>query len=108
MAESKIPLPTYMYTRTDGNDVNLTSYTSIQNSYTFPYDGYLILDSGEKPNGIIHVNIQDNGGLTNVAFMRMNITGTYQTESLFVRKGMKCYVADRSSGTKVSFRALLY
>lgn len=107
MANSKIPLPTNQYTKAISDPVNLNGYTSPSNSYTFPSDGYLILDSATKTSGLIDARIQgSNGG--NVAFMFMNITGQNQKESLFVRKGMKCYVNDRSSDTNISFRALSY
>lgn len=84
--------------------VDLTPYTS-SNRYIFPTDGYLFVSSEARESGIIQVPVtaSDDGM---IAGIYMNITGTYQIDSLYVKKGMKCFIQDRSDGTVVRFHSL--
>lgn len=75
-----------------GNKVDLASYNSASNKYTFPSDGYVTMNSTTTSTGKL------SGALWSaddkyVASMSSTISGAYHADSWFVRKGMKCYVA---------------
>lgn len=82
-----------------GNKVDLSSYTSQSNMYTFPSDGYVTMNSTTTSTGIMTCALfsADN---RYVASFKVNISGTYYADSRYVRKGMKCYVA--LSGTMIA------
>jgi len=65
-----------------GNYVTLTT-----EKYEFPCDGYVVVSSELSESGIIRVVIEDKNN-TNVAYLYMNITGMWQVQSTFVRKGL--------------------
>ena len=72
----------------NGSLVNLLSYTT--SLYTFPSDGYVILDASQATGNKLLTRIySSNGGLFNF--------GSYQTSggwnALFVKKGMKVQVS---------------
>ena len=74
-----------------GNKVDLASYTSTSNLYTFPSDGYVTMNSTTTSTGKL------SGALYSadnhyVASMSTAINGVYFANSWYVRKGMKCYV----------------
>lgn len=74
-----------------GNKVNIASYNSASNKYTFPSDGYVTMNSSSTTTGKL------NGALYSadnkyIASMTATISGAYYANSWYVRKGMKCYV----------------
>lgn len=74
-----------------GNKVDLASYTSQSNMYTFPSDGYVTMNSTTTSTGIMTciLNSADN---KYVASLKATINGVYFANSWYVRKGLKCYV----------------
>jgi len=83
--------------------VDLSGYSS-SNKYTFPSDGYLVLNSSNVSTGSIQVNIYTANN--KALFQYMSITKAYQVEMVFIKKGMMCYVDTKPSGTSVSFMPL--
>ena len=70
--------------------VSLKNYTS-SNVYTFPYDGYVTVSSEQNTSGYIRIILLDpKGGI--LGYKYMNITNSYQCESIYVKKGMTFYV----------------
>jgi hypothetical protein len=72
--------------------VDLKSYTS-NNMYTFPADGYVYVDSGGSAVAGTHIwtAIRTSNNV-NCASINMHVQGSYQTQSICVRKGMKFFV----------------
>jgi hypothetical protein len=79
-----------------GTIVDLSTYNSSANRYTFPYDGYVVLDGDTSASGYIRVVIRSQSGRTS-ADMYMNITGSYQIQSVFVKKGMRVYIQSNTA-----------
>jgi hypothetical protein len=105
MAESVIKKP-YSQNNNTGISVNLSSYTSSSNKYTFPNDGYVSISSETVSSGNIRVVILGANDDT-LARMYMNITDAYQIQSLFVRKGTKVFLANQSNGTTAYYYPLI-
>lgn len=86
-------LETLKNTSTDGA-VDLKGYNTSSNIYVFPYDGYVYVDSGSGATSgtYIRFTIRASNG-TNTGGVYMNVTGSYQTQSVFVKKGMYGFLA---------------
>lgn len=85
-----------------GASVDITSYTTANNKYVFPTNGYVQLSSSTNTTGIIEVNICCGSSIIVREYMK--IAGSSENRAVYVRKGMSAYVQDRSSGTSVQFR----
>ena len=87
----------------NGSFVNLSSYKSESNRYTFPSDGYLVLSfEGAKSTYMIVSVFSANGKLIGQLGSAGNTESnaySSDTKSLFVKKGMSAYVAANSGGT---------
>ena len=91
---------------TTGVAVDLSSYNDTNNRYTFPYDGYVVLNSNNVTSGQIWAVIK--GALnTDGPYLYMNITGQYQINSVFVKKGMTVYMVRQPSGTIAQYLPLV-
>ena len=88
--------------------VSLKGYTSTSNMYTFPADGYVFVSSESVASGAIRVVIAPADAGWGLASIYMNITATYQIQSMYVKKGMNCYVTQCPSGAAVNYSALTY
>ena len=75
--------------------VDITQYNSASNLYTFPSDGYATI-SGNN-GGFGQIIILSPNGSNIVSFSNSN-TSLTSSNSLFVKKGMKCYT-NAISGT---------
>ena len=76
----------------DGNQVvQLNNYTDPLNPFVLPYDGYISLNGGSSGTGYIRVVVRSPSGEVQ-PYMYMNVTGAFQVQSMFVKKGMKVYV----------------
>lgn len=67
------------------------------------------VESQNATSGAIRVVITSNNGRS-IANIYMNITGVYQEDSVFVRKGMKAYILANTandSNVRVSYNALI-
>ena len=85
--------------------VTINAYTSSSNPYTFPNDGYLMISAGSGTNSLYDVYVIASDSATAVlARLNKRFTEASQVDSLFVRKGTRAYVADRSSSVTVAFR----
>lgn len=88
-----------------GSYVDISSYGA-NNKYSFPSDGYVFISGRNNTTGYIRVYTYGktsnaiNGGIS------INITDTQQMASLFVRKGMRCYVDTNITGTSIQFISL--
>lgn len=79
-----------------GTNVSLLTYTSLSNTYKFPYDGYVEADA-TTANAYVRVRLVDANGL-NTAILKSFDNGADARNAIFVRKGMGAYV-DQQSGT---------
>ena len=89
-----------------GTSVDLSSYSSLSNKYTFASDGYISLSGDSNTSGYISVFVygsDNNSIITHV----MPITMANQSQSLYVKKGMKCYVTSSVSDITVIFIPLV-
>ena len=75
-----------------GNKVDISSYTSQSNMYTFPSDGYVTMNSTTTSTGIMTC-VLESADNRYVASLKATISEAYYANSWYVRKGMKCYVA---------------
>lgn len=69
--------------------VDIKGYNSSSNFYLFPSDGYVAVDSGAGATAGTYIRFickASNG--TNAVLNYMNVTGSYQVQSVFVKKGM--------------------
>ena len=80
-----------------GTSINLSNYTDSNHKYTFPYDGYVVLDSGSDTTGYIRVIVASASSRCQ-PYCYMNIIGKYQMQSMFVKKGMQAYVLSKTGG----------
>ena len=90
-----------------GNEINLKNYSS-SNPYITLSDGYVIVYSGTGTSGRIDVGFRtsDNG---NMGGINMIVSATNQMQTTFIRKGMKVYFTQDTTGgsTIVVFRELV-
>ena len=70
-----------------GTSVNIISYNSVNNKYTFPSDGYLYVDASAHSGNAIFAGVYGSNESTVIT-----IGGYVTSASLFVKKGMKCYI----------------
>lgn len=73
--------------------IDIKGYNSASNFYVFPSDGYVTVDSGSGATAgtyIRYICKASNG--TNAALNYMNVTGSYQSQSVYVKKGMYGYL----------------
>lgn len=88
---------------------DLSKYNKQDNTYVFPCDGYVHVASNEAASGKIRVVIRSSGGY-NIASIYMNITDSYQEDSVFVKKGMNAFLMTNSANSttaKITFYALV-
>lgn len=85
-----------------GADVNINTYTSLSNAYTTPANGYVVVDSSGD-NALYLVMIYGSDGSTAIASIRNRIN-TNDKASIYVPKGCRVVVSDRSSTISVTFR----
>ena len=86
-----------------GSIVDLASYNTTGNMYTFPADGYVGASSEHISSGNVKINVYGANG-TILGGIGMSIGMTYQLQQLFVRKGMKCYVVSRTNGAEAFYK----
>ena len=80
-----------------GSSVNLTSYNSFSNSYTFPSDGYVRIEVSTTHSASIAVY---GSNATSASDPHpICVSDNYIANSMFVRKGMKCYIVINSGAT---------
>jgi hypothetical protein len=88
-----------------GTSVNLASYTST--FYTFPTDGYVMVNAGAASTSKAIVRIYPANESTNISIGGWN-TGNYPSWATFVRKGMKAKVATLENQGTIYFYPLIY
>lgn len=86
---------------TIGDMVDLTSYTAANNRYIFPSDGYIFINGRNNTSGYIRVYVYGKSSSTVNAGIGMNITAIQSIQSLFVKKGMSCYVSTELSASSI-------
>lgn len=109
LGETVNELGEYIGANNKGTDVDLSLYTSQSSSYQFPKDGYIVVYGGSATSGNIYVALlgNDNG---NFGGIYMNITGTSQMQTTFVKKGMRAYLGSKTasaSNLAVVYRPLV-
>ena len=84
--------------------VSLNAYNTADNLYTFPNDGYVCISSENVTSGLVRVALYSSQG-TNypMGYMYQTITAAWQTQTTYVRKGMKMFCPIATEGTKVIF-----
>lgn len=91
-------------TKNDGGiSVDISAYTS-SNPYSATHDGYVVVSSERSTSGVIQVFTKGANNNLSLGSIGMNVTGLYQIESMYVRKGMRVYVnSNTASGSTVLF-----
>lgn len=77
-----------------------------ETAYVCPSDGYLLVSSDIDITGIIRVVIMDATSGNAIGYIYMYVVGEYQTQTLFLRKGLKVFVLMRTANTVVRFSKL--
>ena len=85
------------------DDITATTYDT---AYVCPCDGYLMVSSNTDSTGTIRVVIADAISNESVGFVYMNVTGQYQIEMVFLRKGLKVYISQATTNSVVRFKKL--
>lgn len=89
---------------TRNTTVYLNAYNTADNLYTFPNDGYVYISSENVTSGFVRVALYSSQGVNYpMGYMYQTITGAWQTQTTYVRKGMKMYCPIATDGTKVTF-----
>ena len=84
--------------------VNLNAYNTADNLYTFPNDGYVYISSENVTSGFVRVALYSSQGVNYpMGYMYQTITAAWQTQTTYVRKGMKMFCPIATEGTKVIF-----
>lgn len=92
-----------------GNPTNINAYTET-NKFTIPTDGYITIQFPN--NSALHAaNVMiygSNGnGITSFGTVtNSNVPGNQQNVAVFVKRGMKCAVLNRSSAATVYYKPL--
>lgn len=88
------------------SQINLNSYTSFSNPYVFPSDGYVVVYASSSTSSSAYAKIMgetDSGYVITIGAYGGN---SYPSFATFVRKGMRCYVANISNNGQVVFHPL--
>lgn len=84
--------------------VYLNAYNTADNLYTFPNDGYVYISSENVTSGFVRVALYSSQGVNYpMGYMYQTITAAWQTQTTYVRKGMKMFCPIATEGTKVIF-----
>ena len=86
---------------TFGTVVNITSYNSASNLYTFPSDGYVKMYANTGDN----VNVKFYAGGT-IMENQVGDSTKINVVSVYVKKGMQCYCTVSTSSSDVKFYPL--
>lgn len=69
--------------------IDIKGYNSSTNYYVFPEDGYVTVNSGSGATADTYIRyVTKTSDGANAALNYMNVTGSYQAQSLFVKRGM--------------------
>lgn len=91
----------YVKANTVGTVVDLSSYATASNKYTFPKDGYIYIYNNGSGSG---VSISD---ANDTAFIEPGTASAYNTVSLFVKAGLKVYVNNnQGAGNRFEYHPL--
>ena len=95
LGETINELGNYISKNESGERTDITSYTSADR-FKIPCDGYVVISSETSTSGKIYLVVggQSTG---NIAFLYMHVAGTYQMQSLFVKKGLRCYLSEKTA-----------
>ena len=97
-ASNKLVTENTDYTSASSNRVDISSYTS-SNQYTAPSDGYLIAKADSTGNGARCRAVADGAEV----YAIQQVQSTSISQSLFVRKGAKLYVLEKTDQYCVVF-----
>jgi len=87
---------------------NADSYVDLTTSaYIFPCDGYVVVDSQAVTSGSVRVQLVSSSGSFLIGGIYMNITGQYQVQTTYVKKGMNARVVQDVTGTRKRFIPLI-
>lgn len=82
--------------------VNLKNYTH-SNPYTFPCDGYVLMDSGASAQSGTHIWFPiRTANNYNAASLYMAVQQSFQSMSVFVKKGMICFLYEATATNNYS------
>lgn len=88
-----------------GTSVNLASYNTSSNKYTFPHDGYLYIYS-HTAAGAVGVFLYGSNDILIGNVIRVN--GQFNSLAIFVQKGMKTYVGtNNGTDNGISYAPLI-
>ena len=80
-----------------GKFVDISGYNSANNMYTFPSDGYVFaFNAGNTSSVVSIVGDSDSGSTIGIGSINNG------RDSLYVRKGMKCYVTGSFGAVRFS------
>lgn len=80
-----------------GASVDIGSYNSISNMFEAPADGYFRAYAYNGVNAVVRT--YGNNGSTGISFNVYAPAGIESVQSVFVRKGMKCYCVGAGAGS---------
>jgi hypothetical protein len=83
--------------------ISIKSYTS-NNKYVVPCEGYVILNSRTDSSGKIQVNFETSNGKG--FYQYMTVSSAWEIQSVFVKKGFKCYVDTSTTNSYIDFLPL--
>ena len=90
-----------------GTSVDISSYNSSSNRYTFPSDGYVALYASTNTSTYakISVVLYGNQGSNSIAHDTLSLPrGSGNCSNVvFVKKGMKCYVSGSGTAPYTSY-----
>lgn len=72
-------------------------------AYKCPCDGYLVVDSGTVTSGSLRIQLLASSASYVVGNVYMNITGAYQAQTTYIKKGMYIRVINDVTGTRKQF-----
>lgn len=92
-----------------GDPTNINAYTEI-NKFTIPTDGYITIqfpnNSALHAANVMIYGANGNGITSFGTVTNNNVPGNQQNVAVFVKKGMKCAVLNRSSAVTVYYKPL--
>ena len=84
-------------------NVNISSYTSSSNMYTIPEDGYIMVVGAQATEDkLVDITFAPDGWLVFRNRGVNQVGGLINT--MFVRKGMQCYISSNTLNANVVFR----
>ena len=86
-----------------GSPVNVISYDSSSNKYTFPSDGYVNIISSYAYSGSTAIVIMGANNTSSFVIRANSTSSGSDANGIFVKKGMQCYLAEKNTGSSAYY-----